>query len=215
MCAIFIFGYLPGYVPSNYCKAGLGVASNKPVVKRKAVQQGLRSYTYYYFVAAAISVTRVKNARLHAIWPARTLTLPLHPLTIIAVGVLCPIAATSHPSISPASLYDPMENHDFAPPPPPPSLWMPSYRISARFDFRPLPEKERAPKDPTVKIVGLAGQTRGSVGVVYELEREDGKVERVGFSGGAVGLPSYLDVRIADIRTIYTSYIYILNVVCT
>ena len=57
-----------------------------------------------------------------------------------------------------------------------------------------LPEEKRAPKDPTVKIVGLPGQTRGSVGVVLETERKDGVMERVAFTGGTVGFPSYQKV---------------------
>ena len=74
------------------------------------------------------------------------------------------------------------------PPPPHPVI------LSARFDFSKAPEKDRAPKDPTVKIVGMPGQTRGSIGVVYEMEAEGGGVERVAFTGGSVGLPSYLEV---------------------
>lgn len=70
-----------------------------------------------------------------------------------------------------------------------------AFLLPARFDFRPLSEEDRAPKDLTVKIVGLAGHTRGSVGVVLEVNREDGGVERTGFSGGTVGLPSHLNVR--------------------
>lgn len=69
-----------------------------------------------------------------------------------------------------------------------------SLNTPARFDFVKVPDEERAPKDPTVKIVGLAGQTRGSIGVIYELETDGGRREKVAFSGGTVGLSSYLGV---------------------
>lgn len=65
----------------------------------------------------------------------------------------------------------------------------------ARFDFvDPDSKKRRAAKDKTVKIIGAPGVTRGSVFVVYDLEREDGSVERIGFSGGGVGFVTHLEV---------------------
>eukprot|EP00752_Nemacystus_decipiens_P004847 g4410.t2 len=63
---------------------------------------------------------------------------------------------------------------------------------TARFDFVYVPEEDCAPYDPTVKIVGLPGQTRGSIGVIVERGKRGGKgvKERLGFSGGTVGLSS-------------------------
>lgn len=68
---------------------------------------------------------------------------------------------------------------------------------TARFDFVYVPEEECAPYDPTVKIVGLPGQTRGSIGVIVERGKRGGKgvKERLGFSGGTVGLSSSKGVR--------------------
>lgn len=60
-----------------------------------------------------------------------------------------------------------------------------------------MDEEDRAPRDPTVKIVGLPGQTRGSVGVVVELGERGGAkgvVERLGFSGGTVGFSTVKEV---------------------
>ncbi|CAM9876277.1 unnamed protein product [Scytosiphon promiscuus] len=61
---------------------------------------------------------------------------------------------------------------------------------TARFDFVHVDEEDCAPYDPTVKIVGLPGQTRGSVGVVVEWgkRKKTGTKERLGFSGGTVGM---------------------------
>ena len=58
-----------------------------------------------------------------------------------------------------------------------------------------VPQEKRAPKDPSVKIVGLPGQTRGSVGVVFETETKDGVMERAAFTGGTVGFSTYLKAR--------------------
>lgn len=66
--------------------------------------------------------------------------------------------------------------------------------LSARFDFGLKGQKRRAPKDKAVKIVGVPGQTRGSIAVLYSLKGRDGSDERVAFSGGAVGYSSHLKV---------------------
>lgn len=79
----------------------------------------------------------------------------------------------------------------------------------ARFDFvDPDSKKRRAAKDKTVKIIGAPGVTRGSVFVVYDLEREDGSVERIGFSGGGVGFVTHLEV--CSVYSCMYIYIYIL-----
>ncbi|CAB1099594.1 unnamed protein product [Ectocarpus sp. CCAP 1310/34] len=60
---------------------------------------------------------------------------------------------------------------------------------TARFDFLEVPDEDCAPYDPTVKIVGIPGQTRGSIGVIVEWgKRKRGGKERLGFTGGTVGM---------------------------
>lgn len=58
-------------------------------------------------------------------------------------------------------------------------------------------EEDCAPHDPTVKIVGLPGQTRGSIGVIVQLGKRNGgkgAIERLGFSGGTVGFSTVKEV---------------------
>eukprot|EP00903_Cladosiphon_okamuranus_P017709 g16306.t1 len=78
---------------------------------------------------------------------------------------------------------------------------------TARFDFVEVPDEECAPYDPTVKIVGLPGQTRGSIGVIVERGKRGGKgvKERLGFSGGTVGLSSSKGELDTYTRTIETN----------
>lgn len=76
---------------------------------------------------------------------------------------------------------------------------------TARFDFVYVAEEDCAPHDPTVKIVGLPGQTRGSIGVIIERGKRGGKgvKERLGFSGGTVGLSSSKGVRVSLLSWYY------------
>lgn len=70
-----------------------------------------------------------------------------------------------------------------------------------------VPEEECAPHDPTVKIVGLPGQTRGSIGVIVERGKRGGKgvTERLGFTGGTVGFNTQKEVRVWWVRWVTVS----------